>query len=191
MSRLFCREMLDKSRYKYENPVKPVMFATNTLHNIGFTLMTSFPLQLSRLASTSLGRSAAPVRSDPPLETVTSLPRERRTDRQRQRRSSLSAMNAGGLACPETRPCPHPSPGGRKPVQTLAGKADGMDVLLGNVEPQHRDAAQLNTSANAYAERWVRQGGMRCASRQYGAPYLLQRSQFLSRGSRRLPHAIL
>ena len=30
-----------------------------------------------------------------------------------------------------------------------------MDVLLGNVESQHRDAAQLNTQANGIAERWV------------------------------------
>ena len=30
-----------------------------------------------------------------------------------------------------------------------------MDVLLGNVEPQHPDMAQLNTQANAYVERWI------------------------------------
>jgi putative transposase len=30
-----------------------------------------------------------------------------------------------------------------------------MDVLLGNVESQHRHAAQLNTHANGVAERWV------------------------------------
>ena len=64
-------------------------------------------------------------------------------------------MNAGDQACPETRPYPHPSPGGRKPARTLAGKADGTDVLLGNVESQHRHAAQLNTHANGIAERWV------------------------------------
>jgi hypothetical protein len=30
-----------------------------------------------------------------------------------------------------------------------------MDVLLGNVEFQHRHAAQLNTHANAYLERLI------------------------------------
>jgi putative transposase len=64
-------------------------------------------------------------------------------------------MNAGGQAGPETRPCPRPSPGDRKPARTLAGKADGTDVLLGNVEFQHRHAAQLNTHANAYVERFI------------------------------------
>jgi hypothetical protein len=64
-------------------------------------------------------------------------------------------MNAGDQACPETRPCPHPSPGDRKPARTLAGKAGGTDVLLGNVEFQHRYAAQLNTRANAYVERFI------------------------------------
>ena len=117
--------------------------------------MTCFPLQFSRLAPTSLCPSAAPVRSGPSLETATAPPRERRTDRQRQRQSSLSVMNVGGQACPETRPGPRPNPGGRRPVRILAGKADGMDVLLGNVESQHRDAAQLNTHANAYCERLV------------------------------------
>jgi transposase InsO family protein len=65
-------------------------------------------------------------------------------------------MNAGDQACPETRPCPHPSPGDRKPVRTLAGKADGTDVLLGNVEFQHRHAAQLNTHANASCESFMK-----------------------------------
>jgi transposase InsO family protein len=64
-------------------------------------------------------------------------------------------MNAGDQACPETKPCPHPSPGGKKPARILAGKADGTDVLLENVEFQHRHAAQLNTHANGVAERWV------------------------------------
>ena len=64
-------------------------------------------------------------------------------------------MNAGDQACPETRPCPHPSPGGRKSARTLAGRADGMDVLLGNVESQHRHAAQLSTHANAFCERLI------------------------------------
>jgi putative transposase len=50
---------------------------------------------------------------------------------------------------------PHPSPGDWKPARTLAVKADGTDVLLGNVEFQHRHAAQLNTHANGIAERWV------------------------------------
>jgi hypothetical protein len=65
-------------------------------------------------------------------------------------------MNAGGQACPETRPCPRPSPGDRKPARTLAGKADGTDVLLGNVEFQHRLAAQLNTHANASCESFMK-----------------------------------
>ncbi len=64
-------------------------------------------------------------------------------------------MNVGDQACPETRPCPHPSPGDKKPARTLAGKADGTDVLLGNVEFQHRHASQLNTYANAYLERLI------------------------------------
>jgi len=117
--------------------------------------MTCFPLHFSRLAPTSRRRSAAPVRSGPPLETATVPPRELRRDRQRRRQSSLSVMNAGDQACPETRPCPHPSPGGRKPARTLAGKADGTDVLLGNVESQHRHAAQFDTYANGVAERWI------------------------------------
>src|SRR5437588_9162922 len=117
--------------------------------------MTCFPLQFSRLARTSIRRSAAPVRSGPPLETAIAPPRERRKDRQRRRQSSLSVMNVGDQACPETRPCPHPSPGDKKPARTLAGKADGTDVLLGNVEFQHRHAAQLNTYANPFAERLV------------------------------------
>src|SRR5438270_6998696 len=117
--------------------------------------MTCFPLQFSRLARTSIRRSAAPVRSGPPLETASAPPRERRKDRQRRRQSSLSVMNVGDQACPETRPCPHPSPGDKKPARTLAGKADGTDVLLGNVEFQHRHAAQLNTYANPFAERLV------------------------------------
>ena len=117
--------------------------------------MTSFPLQPSQLARPSIHRSAAPVRSGPPLETATVPPRELRRDRHRRRQSSLSVMNAGDQACPETRPCPHPSPGGRKPARTLAGKADGTDVLLGNVESQHRHAAQLSSHANAVAERWI------------------------------------
>ena len=80
---------------------------------------------------------------------------ERRKDRLRLRQSSSSVMNAGDQACPETRPCPRPSPGGRKPARTLARKVDGTDVLLGNVEFQHCHAAQLNTHANGSAERWV------------------------------------
>src|SRR5205823_14714627 len=80
-------------------------------------------------------------------------PPGRRKDRQRRRQSSLSVMNAGGQAGPETRPCPRPSPGDRKPARTLAGKVDGTDVLLGNVEFQHRHAAQLNTHAKGRVER--------------------------------------
>src|ERR1700732_2358126 len=65
-------------------------------------------------------------------------------------------MNAGDQLCPETTPCPHPSSGDKKPTRTLAGKADGTDVLRGNVESQPRHAAQLNTHANARAERFMR-----------------------------------
>src|SRR5205807_6750113 len=117
--------------------------------------MTCFPLQFSRLARTSIRRSAAPVRSSLPPETAIAPPPGRRKDRQRRRQSSLSVMNAGGQAGPETRPCPRPSPGDRKPARTLAGKVDGTDVLLGNVEFQHRHAAQLNTHANAFCERLI------------------------------------
>src|SRR5205809_1669540 len=137
----------------------------STTDNINFTGMTCFPLQFSRLARTSIRRSVALVRSGPPLETAIAPLRGRRKDRQRQRQSSLSVMNAGDQACPETRPCPHPSPGDRKPARTLAGKADGTDVLLGNVEFQHRHAAQLNTHANSYAERRVRSVKEECLSR--------------------------
>jgi Integrase core domain len=64
-------------------------------------------------------------------------------------------MNVGDQACPETRPGPRPNPGYRRPVRTRAGKTDGTDVLLGNVESQHRQAARLNTHANAYCERLI------------------------------------
>jgi hypothetical protein len=88
------------------------------------------------------------------VETAIAPLRERRKDRQRRRQSSLSVMNAGDQACPETRPCPRPSSGSRKPARTLAGKADGRDVLLANVESQHRHAAQLNTHAHPFVE-WL------------------------------------
>ena len=148
--------MIDKFGYRLKYTTNPARLTGNTPDIIDFTLMTCFPLQLSRLASTSIRRSPAPVQSGPPLETATVPLRERRTDRQRQRQSSLSARNASDQACPETRPCPHPSPGGRKPAQTLVGRADGTDVLLGNVESQHRHAAQLNTHANASCESFIK-----------------------------------
>jgi len=155
LSSLFFRKVFDNSAHKLRKATNSVQFAANTPDNINFTVMTCFPLQFSRLARTSIRRSAAPVRSGPPLETAIAPPRGRRKDRQRRRQSSLSVMNASDQACPETRPCPHPSPGDRKPARTLAGKADGTDVLLGNVGSQHRHAAQLNTHANGVAERWV------------------------------------
>ena len=155
MSSLFCCKVIDNSAHNPQTASNPVQLAANTPDNINFTFMTCFPLQSSRLAPTSIRRSAAPVRSGPPLETATAPPRERRKDRQRQRQSSSSVMNAGDQACPETRPCPHPSPGDRKPTRTLAGIADGTDVLLGNVESQRRHAAQLNTHANTYVERLI------------------------------------
>jgi hypothetical protein len=117
--------------------------------------MTYFPLQFSRLAQTSIRRSVALVRSGPPLETAIAPLRERRKDQQRRRQSSLSVMNAGDQACPETRPCPHPSSGCRKLTRTLAGKADGTDVFFANVESQHRHAAQLNTHAHPFVERLI------------------------------------
>jgi hypothetical protein len=136
-----------------------VQLAINASDNITFTFTTCFPLHFPdspRLPfTTSIYQSPAPVRLGLPLETATFPPRELRRDRQRRRQSSLWAMNADDQACPGTRPGPHPSPGGRKPIRTLAGKADGMDVLLGNVESQHHHAAQLNTHANGIAERWV------------------------------------
>jgi hypothetical protein len=52
-------------------------------------------------------------------------------------------------------PCPHPSSGCRKPARTPAGKADGMDMLLANVESQHRHAAQLNTHAHPFVDRLI------------------------------------
>ena len=117
--------------------------------------MTYFPLQFSRLARTSIRRSVVLVRSGPLLETAIAPLRERGKDRQRRRQSSLSVMNAGDQACPETRPCPHPSSDCRKPARTPAGKADGTDVLLANVESQHRHAAQLNTHAHPFVERLI------------------------------------
>ncbi len=155
LSSLFFRQLIDNSTYMLWKVINPAQFTANTPDNINFTVMTCFPLQFSRLARTSLRRSAAPVQSGPPLETAIAPPRGPRKDRQSHRQSSLSVMNAGDQACPETRPCPHPSPGDRKPARTLAGKADGTDVLLGNVEFQHRRAAQLNTHANGVAERWI------------------------------------
>jgi hypothetical protein len=143
MSMLFCREGIKNVELILLSRSFPWSPTAVDPDIICFTFMTSFPLQFSRLALTPIPRSASPVRSSPPLETATVPPRELRMDRQRRRQSSLSAMNAGDQACPETTPCLRPSPGGRKPARTLAGKADGTDVLLGNVESQHRYAAQL------------------------------------------------
>jgi len=94
----------------------------STTDNINFTGMTCFPLQFSRLARTSIRRSVALVRSGPPLETAIAPLRGRRKDRQRLRQSSLSVMNAGDQACPETRPCPHPSSGSRNQLELLLEK---------------------------------------------------------------------
>ena len=99
-----------------------VQFAVSTTDNINFTGMTCFPLQFSRLARTSIRRSVALVRSGPPLETAIAPLRGRRKDRQRRRQSSLSVMNAGDQACPETRPCPHPSSGSRNQLELLLEK---------------------------------------------------------------------
>ena len=42
--------------------------------NIGFTIMTYFPLQFPGLALTSIRQSASPVRSSPPLEIAIAPP---------------------------------------------------------------------------------------------------------------------
>jgi len=47
------------------------------------------------------------------------------------------------------------SRGRGRDARTLAGKVDGKDMLLGNVESQHRPATQLSTHANAFCERLI------------------------------------
>ena len=60
------------------------------------------------------------------------------------------------MRCRRSLAVPAVSSRGRgRDARTLAGKVDGKDLLLGNVESQHRYAAQLNTHANDVAERWV------------------------------------
>jgi integrase-like protein len=117
--------------------------------------MTSFPLQFSRLSRISIPQSASPARVSPPLETATALPPQRRTDRPHQRRSNSSAMNAADPRCPETRPCPRPSSGGRRPVRVPAGTMDDMDGSLGNVDAQCCYAVHLNAQANSHCERLI------------------------------------
>ena len=47
------------------------------------------------------------------------------------------------------------SRGRGRDARTLAEKVDGKDMLLGNVESQHRPATQLSTHANAFCERLI------------------------------------
>ena len=103
----------------------------------------------------STPQSASPARVSPPLETATALPPQRRTDRPHQRRSNSSAMNAADPRCPETRPCPRPSSGGRRPVRVPAGTMDDMDGSLGNVGAQCCYAVHLNAQANSHCERLI------------------------------------
>ena len=117
--------------------------------------MTSFPLQFSRLALTSIHPSVSPVRASPPLETAIAPPLQPRTDRPHRDRSNSSVANAGDRpSCPETRPCPRPSSGGKRQVRILVGTTDGRDGLFGNVDSQRCYAAHLNAQTNGKLERW-------------------------------------
>jgi len=49
-----------------------------------------------------------------------------------------------------------PVSGDRKPARTLAGKADGTDVLLGKRRISTSPCAQLNTHANASCESFMK-----------------------------------
>src|SRR5262249_33829903 len=70
---------------------------------------------------------------------------------------SSSARNAGDhLCCPETKPGPHPSSGGKRRVRILAGTTDGRDGLIGNVGSQRRYAAHLNAQSNASCESFIK-----------------------------------
>jgi len=60
------------------------------------------------------------------------------------------------LSCPETRPYPRPSSGGGRRVRIYAGKTDGRDGLLGNIDSQRRDAAHLNAQTNATCESFMK-----------------------------------
>jgi Integrase core domain len=155
LSTVFCRQMVEKIELLTPSIASSVLFATRTPDNIGLTVMTSFPLQFSRLSRISIPQSASPARVSPPLETATALPPQRRTDRPHQRRSNSSAMNAADPRCPETRPCPRPSSGGRRPVRVPAGTMDDMDGSLGNVGAQCCYAVHLNAQANSHCERLI------------------------------------
>ena len=155
LSTVFCRQMVEKIELLTQSIASSVLFATRTPDNIGLTVMTSFPLQFSRLSRISIPQSASPAPVSPPLETATALPPQRRTDRPHQRRSNSSAMNAADPRCPETRPCPRPSSGGRRPVRVPAGTMDDMDGSLGNVDAQCCYAVHLNAQANSHCERLV------------------------------------
>jgi len=155
LSTVFCRQMVEKIELLTPSIASSVLFATRTPDNIGLTVMTSFPLQFSRLSRISIPQSASPARVSPPLETATALPPQRRTDRPHQRRSNSSAMNAADPRCPETRPCPRPSSGGRRPVRVPAGTMDDMDGSLGNVDAQCCYAVHLNAQANSHCERLI------------------------------------
>jgi hypothetical protein len=116
--------------------------------------MTSFPLQFSQLALTSIRQSASPVRANPSREIAIAPPPQQRTDRPHQHRSNSSATNAGDRpSCPETRPCPRPSSGGKRQVRILVGTTDGRDGLFGNVDSQRCYAAHLNAQTKGRIER--------------------------------------
>src|SRR4029077_6055331 len=103
------------------------------------------PLQSSRLVLTSTRQSVSPVRASPPLETVIAPPLQPRTDRPHRDRSNSLAANVGDRpSCPETRPCPRPSSGGKRQVRILVGTTDGRDDLPGRVDSQRLYVAHLN-----------------------------------------------
>src|ERR1700722_14037862 len=131
-------------------------FSRAATDNICLTLMTSFPLQLSRFARSFRLQFASPIRSSPSLEIAIAPPPPRRTDRLRRRRSNSLAANAGDHLRPETKPCPPPSSDGRRRVRIPAGTRDGMDGLLGNVDSQRRYAAHLNAGTNASCESFMK-----------------------------------
>jgi hypothetical protein len=156
LSRLFSGEDLENIEQYSSLLTIPESFTTATPDNICFTVMTYFPLQFSRFALTSIRPSASPVRSSPPLETAIAPPLQPRTDRPHPRRSNSLARNAGDHLCPETRPCPRPSSGGKRRVRILAGTTDDRDGLLGNVDSQRRYAAHLNAQSNASCESFMK-----------------------------------
>ena len=143
--------------------------------------MTSFPLHFPAFAPASISQPASPVRSSPPLEKAIAPFLQPRKDPTRRHRSNSSVRNANDyLSCPETRPCPRPSSGGRRRVRILAGKADGRDELLGNVASQRRHAAHWNAQANGKIERWHKSLKSECI--RLGTPLSLEDARRLLEG---------